>query len=129
MKIFRGEDVPPQIADPKSFVGTAHTQRLAGDQAGVPVVVYRVEFEAGARTNWHLHSGSQWLLIIEGRVRVQKWGEAAEEVGAGDAVSIAPGEKHWHGAAPGSRGVHLAVNVNATTEWLEPVTAEQYVSR
>ena len=129
MKVFRGQDVPPQIADPNSFVGHAHTQRLAGDEAGVPVVVYHVEFEDGARTNWHSHSGPQWLLVTEGRVRVQIWGEAAEEVRAGDAVVIAPGEKHWHGAAPGTRGVHLAVNVNITTEWFEPVTEDQYVGR
>ncbi len=36
-------------------------------------------------------------------------------------VLIPPGEKHWHGAAPGSTGTHLAVNVNAVTEWLEEV--------
>ena len=129
MKIFRGADVPPQVADPNSFVGHAQTQRLAGDEAGVPVVVYHVVFEDGARTNWHSHSGPQWLLVTEGRVRVQTWGEAAVEVGAGDAVVIAPGEKHWHGAAPGSRGVHLAVNVKVTTAWFEPVSDGQYLSR
>jgi quercetin dioxygenase-like cupin family protein len=126
MKIFRGADVPPQIADPQSFVGPAHTQRLAGADDGVPVVVYRVEFENGGRTNWHTHSGPQWLLIVDGRVRVQKWGEPPQQADPGDAVMIAPGEKHWHGAAPGSRAVHLAVNVNVTTEWFEPVTDQQY---
>ncbi len=129
MRIFRGTDAPRQLVDPKSFVGTAHTQKLADAPDGTPVVVYHVEFEPGARTNWHVHSGAQWLLIVEGRIRIQKWGEAPQEVGAGDAVMIAPGEKHWHGAAPAARGVHLAVNVDATTEWLEPVSEEQYLSR
>jgi quercetin dioxygenase-like cupin family protein len=126
MKIFRGGDVPPQVVDPRSFVGIAHVKRLADGQEGVPVIVYQVEFEPGSRTNWHAHSGAQWLLVIDGCIRIQKWGEAPGEVGAGDAVMIAPGEKHWHGAAPGVRGVHLAVNVNATTEWLEPVSDEAY---
>jgi quercetin dioxygenase-like cupin family protein len=44
----------------------------------------------------------------------------------GDAVVIHPGEKHWHGAAPGARGAHIAVNMNATTDWLEPVSDEDY---
>ena len=39
---------------------------------------------------------------------------------------IAPEEKHWHGAAPGQRGVHLAVNVDVMTEWLESVSDEDY---
>jgi quercetin dioxygenase-like cupin family protein len=126
MQIFRGSDVSLQAADPQSFVGAAMTGRLAQAAEGVPVTMYRVEFDLGGRTNWHIHSGPQWLLVLDGRVRIQKWDEAPLEVGSGDVIVIAPGEKHWHGAAPGSRGVHIAVNVNATTEWLEPVSEADY---
>jgi quercetin dioxygenase-like cupin family protein len=126
MNIFRTSATPLRPADAKSFVGTAQIKLLASSDDGASVHVYRVEFDEGGRTNWHRHSGPQWLFIVEGRVRVQKWGEAAQEVETGDAVAIAPGEKHWHGASPGARGTHLAVNVNVKTEWLEQVTAEQY---
>ncbi len=129
MKIFRAADVALGPADPKTFTGRARSRRLAADEAGTPVAVYHVEFDEGARTHWHTHSGPQWLLIVEGRVRVQAWGEPAHDAVAGDAVAIAPGEKHWHGAAPGSRGAHLAVNVNVKTEWLEPVEEDDYRSR
>ena len=125
MQIFRAASAPLQPADPKTFTGEAHASRLAFDEAGVPVHVYRVEFAPGGRTHWHIHSGPQWLLVVEGRIRVQVWGEAAHDVAAGDAVVIPPGEKHWHGALPDAAGVHLAVNVNATTEWLEPVAESQ----
>jgi quercetin dioxygenase-like cupin family protein len=64
--------------------------------------------------------------VVEGRIRVQKEGDAATEVAAGDAIVIQPGEKHWHGATANERGVHLAVNVKATTNWMEPVTDAQY---
>ena len=126
MKIFRGDGVPRQQVDPKTFIGPAQVKKLAEHAEPTPVIVYHVEFEPGARTNWHLHSGPQWLLITEGRIRIQKWGDAAQEVDAGGAVMIAPGEKHWHGAAPGRRGVHLAVNLDVMTEWLEPVDDEDY---
>lgn len=129
MKIFHTEQVPWQAADRKTFSGSARVKRLAEDTADVPVAVYHVEFDDGGRTHWHAHSGPQWLLIVEGRVRVQKWGERAQDVQVGDAIAIAPGEKHWHGAAPGSRGAHLAVNVNATTEWLEAVSEADYYGR
>ena len=126
MKIFRSSDSAFAPADARTFVGAARSRRLAVDERATPVRVYHVEFEAGARTNWHVHSGVQWLFIVEGRVRVQAWGGPATEVNAGDAIVFGPGEKHWHGAAPGSRGAHMAVNVDSTTEWLEAVTDEEY---
>ena len=128
MKIFREKESPLRSADPSSFVGPVRTTLLASGEDGAPVHLYRVEFEDGGRTNWHTHSGAQWLFIIGGRVRVQRWGDAAEDVAEGDAVLFAPGEKHWHGATPGSRGAHLAVNVNVKTAWLEGVSDEQYHS-
>lgn len=126
MRIFRGDQIPWQPADSRTFTRVADTKRLAEDSVGTPVGVYHVRFREGGRTNWHIHSGPQWLLIVEGHIRVQKWGEPSHDLAAGDAVVIAPGEKHWHGAAPGSSGAHFAVNVNATTEWLEPVSEPQY---
>jgi quercetin dioxygenase-like cupin family protein len=126
MKIFRGDETSLSPADVNTFVGDARTKKLASDEAGTPVHVYQVQFASGARTNWHAHSGPQWLLVTEGRVRVQRWGEPPQDVEAGDAVVFAPGEKHWHGAVPGTRGVHLAVNVDAKTTWMEAVKDDDY---
>jgi quercetin dioxygenase-like cupin family protein len=129
MHIYYGNQSSLGPADPATFTGTARTALLASSDEGAAVHVYRVEFDEGGRTNWHRHSGPQWLLIVEGRVRVQRWGEAPHDVEAGDAVVFAPGEKHWHGSADGGRGAHLALNINVKTEWLEPVTDEQYRGR
>jgi quercetin dioxygenase-like cupin family protein len=126
MQTFRNRASQLRPADTNTFVGPAHVKLLASSDEKIPVHVYRVEFETGARTNWHSHSGPQWLLIIEGRVRVQHWGGVAEDLETGDAVVFAPNEKHWHGAVPGTRGVHIAVNVNVETTWLEPVSEESY---
>jgi len=65
-------------------------------------------------------------MVLEGRIRIQRWGASPEEAAAGDTIAISPGEKHWHGAAPGGIGVHIAMNVDAATEWLEEVSDEQY---
>jgi len=126
MKIFRAAQIASQVGDASTFTGDVMRQTLASDKSGTPVNVYRVAFAPGARTHWHAHDGPQWLLVIEGRIRIQRLGEPATEVMAGDAVVIQPGEKHWHGATPSSRGAHLAVNVNTATNWMEAVTDEQY---
>jgi quercetin dioxygenase-like cupin family protein len=126
MRIHRDSDSTPQPVDRQSFVGPATTKLLAHGDEGAALHVYRVAFSPGGRTNWHTHSGPQLLLVVEGRIRIQTWGEPSEEVQAGDAVLFAPGEKHWHGAPPDGRGVHLAVNINVKTAWLEPVSDEDY---
>ena len=126
MRIFRNGDTTSKRADAQTFVGAAHTKLLASADENASVHVYRVDFEPGSRTNWHTHSGAQWLFVVSGCIRVQLWGEPAIDVDEGDAVVVAPGEKHWHGAVPGSRGTHLAVNINVKTEWLEPVTDVDY---
>jgi quercetin dioxygenase-like cupin family protein len=126
MNVFRSSAAPLGPADPSTFSGHARTARLASGEAGTPVHLYRVSFDDGARTNWHIHTGAQWLFVVEGHIRAKSAGAAHVDLAAGDAVVFAPGEKHWHGAVPGSRGVHLAVNVNLSTEWLEPVTDAEY---
>ena len=126
MKIFRAAQIPPEGGDPRTFTGPVMRTTVASEKDGTPVNVYRVAFEPGARTHWHTHDGAQWLFVVEGRIRIQKLGEPAQEVEAGDAAVIHAGEKHWHGATGSTRGVYLAVNVNAATNWMEPVTDDQY---
>ena len=127
MKQFPGRDLPLEPADSRNFVGSARVRRMPMvEGGGQAVTVFLVEFEPGGRTNWHRHSASQLLLVKEGRGLVQKWGEPVREMSAGDAITIEPHEKHWHGAAPGTKMAHFAVNLNLTTEWLEPVSDEQY---
>ena len=123
MKRFQAPDVTFEPADPKNFVGQARVKRM---QMAEGALVFLVEFEPGSRTNWHAHSAPQLLLVKEGSGLVQKWGEPVVEMSAGDAITIEPNEKHWHGAAPSSRMAHFAVNLNFTTKWFEPVSDDQY---
>jgi quercetin dioxygenase-like cupin family protein len=127
MKQFQGDSMPFEPADPTHFVGSARVKRLPMvEDGGQSVIVYLVEFDPGGRTNWHRHSAPQLLLVKEGRGLVQKWGEPVRTIAAGDAIAIEPNEKHWHGAAPQTKMAHFAVNLTLTTEWLEPVSDDQY---
>jgi quercetin dioxygenase-like cupin family protein len=127
MKLLQGDPMPFEPADPKNFVGSARVKKLPMvEEDGQSVIVYLVEFDAGGRTNWHRHSAPQLLLVHEGRGLIQKWGEPVRAIAAGDAVCIEPNEKHWHGAAAGTKMAHFAVNLTLTTEWLEPVSDDQY---
>jgi len=71
----------------------------------------------------------QTLHVISGVGRVQTWGGPIRPIHPGDTVWIPPGEKHWHGAAPTTGMVHIAMQESLDGNhviWLEHVTDEQY---
>ncbi|RVA49264.1 cupin domain-containing protein, partial [Mesorhizobium sp. M7A.F.Ca.CA.004.09.1.2] len=91
-----------------------------------------VSFEPGARTHWHTHPLGQTLYVTEGAGLAQTWGGPIQEIRAGDVISFAPGEKHWHGAAPKSAMTHIAMQEaldDVHVDWLEGVTDEQFGGR
>ena len=69
---------------------------------------FRLRFEAGARSNWHSHSGWQILAAQAGRGRTQERGKPMLElVPGGQPAYAGPGVVHWHGAAPDEHVVQL----------------------
>ena len=66
----------------------------------------RIRFEAGARTNWHLHSAGQLLLVEEGKGRLQEQGSASRHPGRSARADQAERPAlAWRGAGPGRGSV------------------------
>lgn len=114
----------------KYFVGQSYLAMLTNLNG---VGCANVTFEPACRNNRHIHKadkgGGQILLVTDGRGWYQEWGKEAEELKAGDTVAIPTGVKHWHGAAKDSYFAHISIEVpgdNCSTEWLEPVSDEDY---
>ena len=126
MRVLRLTDRVSAPADPATFTGAAQVTRMPAVADDPAVNAYRVEFEPRARTAWHLHSGPQLLVVLSGRCRVQREGEPVRFAATGDVVSIAPGERHWHGADRDVPAVHLAINVDAATTWFGKVSDAEY---
>ena len=126
MRLFSLAALAAEPADPKTFVGRARLTRMDAVSAAPSVNVYRVAFEARARTHWHAHDGPQLLQVVEGVCRFQKDGEPVREAGPGDLIAVAPGERHWHGAGPDGPMTHVAVNIDAKTNWFEAVGDAEY---
>ncbi len=98
-----------------------------------PIGEPNVTFEPRCRNNWHIHhateGGGQMLIGVAGRGWYQEEGKPAVEILPGTVIHIPAGVKHWHGAAADSWFAHLAFEIageNASNEWLEPVTDEEY---
>jgi quercetin dioxygenase-like cupin family protein len=113
------------------FTGTVRLDPYFPVGAPARASAAAVTFEPGARTNWHTHPLGQKLIVTAGCGRVQLWGGPIDEIRPGDVVVIAPGEKHWHGAAPTTAMTHIAIQEELdgkAVDWLEPVSDEQYAS-
>ena len=129
MKITPSGSEPTKRAPASYFTGTVWQDPVIETPAPGRLNATRVTFEPGARTAWHTHPVGQTLYVLSGTGRVQTEGQPVHEIRPGDVVWIPPGEKHWHGAAPGNLMTHLAMQESENgsfATWLEHVTDEQY---
>jgi quercetin dioxygenase-like cupin family protein len=116
-------------APKESFTGTVWQDPIITAQPPMQLNSSRVAFEPGARTAWHTHPLGQTLYVIQGVGRVQAKGGPVREIKPGDVVWIPPGEKHWHGAAPTTGMVHIAMQEaldGSHVTWMEHVSDEEY---
>jgi len=129
MEIRPGGTVASKRMPADWFTGTVWQDPIIEAPAPARVRAAWVRFEPGARTAWHTHPLGQTLVIISGMGRVQTVGGPVREVHAGDTIWFAPGEKHWHGAAPTTAMTHIAIAEaldGKVVDWLEHVSDAQY---
>ncbi|MGI6205170.1 MAG: cupin domain-containing protein [Anaerovoracaceae bacterium] len=114
------------------FSGASFLNPLT-DMKSAPMSLANVTFEPGCRNNWHIHhassGGGQMLICTAGEGWYQEEGKPAQELLPGTVIVIPPEVKHWHGAKKDSWFSHIAIEVpgeNTSSEWLEPVSDEQY---
>jgi quercetin dioxygenase-like cupin family protein len=115
------------------FTGTVWVDEIVRAAEPSRVRLFRVSFEPGARTAWHTHPVGQVLHVLTGTGLVQREGEPVRAIHPGDTVFFAPGERHWHGAAPHNTMVHLALQEadanGVDVTWLEQVSDAAYNAR
>lgn len=129
MDIKRNGSQPSEKGPVEWFTGTVRLDAPFRGTEPARVSGAVVTFEPGARTNWHTHPLGQTLIVTAGRGRVGLESGPVEEIGPGDIVWFAPGEKHWHGATASTAVTHIAIQERLdgkAVTWLEPVSDEAY---
>lgn len=130
MEIKRNGSRPSEKGSADYFSGTVRIDPLFDAPEPAKSFGAAVTFEPGAHTHWHTHPLGQTLIVTAGCGRVQRWGGPLEVIQPGDVVWIAPGEKHWHGAAPETAMTHIAIAERYEgkgSDWMEEVSPEQYL--
>ena len=131
MRMHHADERASNQGPAETFTGTVFVDPLAETDAPVYQRVARVSFQPGARTAWHSHPRGQILHCIAGVGRVQSDGQSVQKLLPSDTVVFEPGERHWHGAAPATTMVHLAIQpadpeTGSTADWFEQVSDDDY---
>lgn len=126
MKIVHGRPEPAGSRQRSEVVtGEAWFDPVLPTTDGTTVTT--VFFAPGARTYWHRHEHGQILQVLAGHGLICSDGDPPRVIRAGDTVWVPAGERHWHGAAPGSFLTHTAISLG-TTQWAEPVAESEYTA-
>lgn len=129
MELKRSGSQPSVRAPAEHFTGNVRIDPLASPPAPARIQCAYVTFEPCARSDWHTHPLGQTLVVTAGCGLVQSWGAPIRVIRPGDVVWCPPGEKHWHGASPGSSMTHIAIQEaldGKVVDWLEKVSDQQY---
>lgn len=130
MQILKNGTKPAVNGPAEWFIGKVRLDFFFEPSAPAKVSSGLVNFEPGARTNWHSHPLGQMLVVTAGCGRVQREGGPIEEIRPGDVVWFEPGEKHWHGAGPATAMSHIAIQESLdskSADWMEPVSDAQFI--
>jgi quercetin dioxygenase-like cupin family protein len=126
MRLVKQRENRTVEAEERKFTEGVWQEELLEAQTSGGMRAHRFFYAPGSHSHWHSHTGEQALLFVAGRGRIKKSGEKAFEVGPGDLVYVAPGERHWHGSVPDQFLVHFAFTASGRTDWMDEVTADDY---
>lgn len=125
-RVVSESEISAVTGDQCRFTGHVCEAELLPAQQPEGLRASRIDYLPGARSNWHVHTGEQALVVTRGRGLVQWEGlERPIEVQMGDWVHVRPGIRHWHGAAHDSEFSHFAITATGETLWDDPVTGRE----
>lgn len=119
-----------EIATVDNHTGTVWLKELNAPDSVFNLSLAQAVFAQGAKLDWHIHPGGQYLLVTEGTGYYQERGNAVQIVHKGDVIKCSPGVEHWHGAAPKTSFAYIGVTPTqkGKTIWQKRVTDEEYNS-
>jgi quercetin dioxygenase-like cupin family protein len=113
MKVLHLKDIEEKENSASLFTAPVTLQAIQAPKENSPGIAY-VHFPDGVRNKLHTHNNDQILIVTEGSGKVATEQEE-KDIAVGDLVIIPAGEKHWHGAVPGSPMTHIAISAAETS--------------
>lgn len=110
--------------NPNWFTGHTYMKDISGTIHSKEQDIYHVYFKSGSKTKLHSHNGSQVLIVMQGKGKLEffkKSGNKKEDfkikrteslpLNPGDIAYIPKGTLHTHGSANKKLFSHIAINI------------------
>jgi len=109
------------------YIGEAWLNKIIYDDSEVGYNITKATFKANSTLDWHKHSTTQVLIIVEGQAYYQERGKEPVILKEGDVVKCKKYTEHWHSSTKDSDVTYLALyGAEQPTTWTEKVTQEYY---
>ena len=107
MKVIHLSDIPNKENNTSLFTAPVTLQSPITEKESQYNISW-IHFPDDVRNKFHTHTSDQVLIVTEGRGMVATE-EKEIEITKGDIILIPAGEKHRHGAKPGSAMTHISI--------------------
>ena len=90
--------------------------------------VTQATFSPNATLDWHKHTTSQVLIVVEGEGYYQERGKDPVIIKKGDVLRCEKDIEHWHTSSKETKVSYVAMYGKEPTIWTEKLTQEYYDS-
>lgn len=109
------------------YIGEAWLNAVIHDDTELGYNITKATFKANSTLDWHKHSSSQVLIIVDGEAYYQERGKKPVILKKGDVIKCEKDIEHWHSSTKNSDVTYLALyGGGQPTTWTEVVTQEYY---
>lgn len=88
--------------------------------------ITKATFSPNSTLDWHKHSTTQVLIVIDGKGYYQEKGQGPILMKTGDVITCKKDTEHWHTSSKTSSVSYLAIYGPQPTIWTEKLTQEYY---
>lgn len=107
-------------------IGNAWLNFLVQAENGLDYNITQATFSPNSTLDWHKHTTTQVLIIIEGEGYYQERGKEPVVLKKGDVIKCEKDTEHWHTSTVESKVSYIAIYGSEPTVWTEKLTNEYY---
>ena len=107
------------------YIGEAWLNGILRANGSLNYNMTKATFRANSTLDWHKHTTTQVLIVVEGEGYYQEKGKNPIRIKEGDVLKCDPDIEHWHASSKEKDVTYLAI-YSGETEWTEVLSQESY---